>query len=89
MNWAKNNDNDYSKTIGKSGTLSCIKHCMLGDTWWEIDYDDEYINKYIETDNEEVNHNDTEKVLKYADDWLSELIENISNKYNKLREESI
>lgn len=87
MSWAKNSDNDYSKIIGKSGTLSCTKHCIFGDIWWEINYGDEYIDKYIETDDEEVNHNDTEKVLKYADDWLAELIESISNKYNKLRED--
>lgn len=67
--------------------LSCTKHCIFGDTWWEINYSDEYIDKYIETDDEEVNHSDLEKVLKYTDDWLSELIEDISNKYNKLREE--
>ena len=88
MSWIKNNDNDYSKTIGKSGTLSCTKHCIFRNTWWVISYEDEYIERYIETDNEEVDHNNTEKVLKYAEDWLSELIENIKAKYNKLEVKS-
>lgn len=89
MSWIKNNDNDYSKTIGKHGTLSCTRHCIFGDTWWEINYSDEYIDECRETDDDEVNHNDTEKVLKYADDWLLALIKDISNKYNKLREKDI
>lgn len=84
LSCTKNNDNNYSKTIGKSGTLYCVKHHSFGDTWWEIDYGDEYIDKYIETDDEEVDHNNVEKVLKYADDWMSELIENIALKYGEL-----
>ena len=88
MSWIKNNDNDYSKTIGKHGTLSCTKHCSFGETWWEINYSDEYIDECRETDNEEVNPERIDKVLEYADNWLSELIQNIKTKYNKLEVKS-
>lgn len=84
MSWIKNNDNDYSKTIEKQGTLSCTKHCILGDTWWEINYSDEYIDECRETDEEEVNPERIDEVLQYADKWLSELIGNIKTKYNGL-----
>lgn len=84
MSWIKNNDSDYSKTIGEHGTLSCTKHCSLGDIWWEIDYEDEYVDKYVETDEDEIDPEKVDRVLEYADKWLFELIENIKAKYNKL-----
>lgn len=88
MRWIKNSDDDYSRIIGKHGTLSCTKHCIFRDTWWEINYSDEYIDECRETDDEEVNPECVDKVLKYADEWLFELIDNIKTKYNKLEVKS-
>lgn len=85
MIWLKNNNDYYTKSIGNTGVLFCIRHRSFGDIWWEINYSDEYIDKYIETDNEEIDHENIEKVLEYADNWLSELIENIKTKYNNLK----
>jgi len=82
--WNKKNDCYYTKSICKNGILDCIKHNIRDNLWWEITYSDEYIDKYIEIDEDDIDVNNIEEVLEYADNWLSELIEDVLNKYNKL-----
>lgn len=69
--------------------MFCIKHCKFGNSWWEINYSDEYIDKYVETDEDEIDPKNVDRVLEYADKWLFELIESIKTKYNELEVNNI
>lgn len=76
MGWVKESDRVYSKKI-YNVNIYCVKQELLGEVWWLISYGDCHIDKYIEAGEEEVDVDDIEEVLKYADNWFEGLVEDI------------